>query len=74
MLKKISIEHVRLGMHLQAFCGAWLDHPFWRTEFVLVDPKDITLIRESQIRSQDLRPRQGSGHFHVSGSTHGQGR
>jgi HD-GYP domain-containing protein (c-di-GMP phosphodiesterase class II) len=49
MLKKISIEHVRLGMHLQAFCGAWLDHPFWRTEFVLVDPKDITLIRESQI-------------------------
>jgi len=37
-------------MHLQAFCGAWLDHPFWRTEFVLVDPKDITLIRESQIR------------------------
>jgi putative nucleotidyltransferase with HDIG domain len=50
MLKKISIEHVRLGMHLQAFCGAWLDHPFWRTEFVLVDPKDITLIRESQIR------------------------
>ena len=49
MLKKISIEHVRLGMHLQAFCGAWLDHPFWRTKFVLTDPKDITLIRESQI-------------------------
>ena len=50
MLKKIPIEHVRLGMHLQAFCGAWLDHPFWRTKFVLSDPNDITLIRESQIR------------------------
>jgi len=50
MLKKISVEHVRLGMHLQAFCGAWLDHPFWRTQFVLTDPKDITLIRESQIK------------------------
>ena len=36
-------------MHLHAFCGAWLEHPFWRTKFVLSDPKDITLIRESPI-------------------------
>lgn len=49
MLKKISVEHVRLGMHLQAFCGDWLDHPFWRTKFVLTDPNDIKLIRASQI-------------------------
>jgi HD-GYP domain-containing protein (c-di-GMP phosphodiesterase class II) len=50
MLKKIAVEHLRLGMHLQAFCGAWLDHPFWRTKFVLDDPKDITLILESPIK------------------------
>jgi putative nucleotidyltransferase with HDIG domain len=50
MLKKISVEQLRLGMHLQAFCGAWLDHPFWRTQFVLEDPKDISLIRESSIK------------------------
>jgi len=50
MLKKIPVEQVRLGMHLQAFCGAWLDHPFWRTKFVLADPQDIVLIRESSIR------------------------
>ena len=50
MLKKIPVEHLRLGMHLQAFCGAWLDHPFWRTKFILEDPKDITLILESPIR------------------------
>lgn len=49
MLKKISVEHLRLGMHLQAFCGDWLDHPFWRTKFVLSDPDDISLIRESAI-------------------------
>jgi putative nucleotidyltransferase with HDIG domain len=36
-------------MHLKAFCGAWLDHPFWRTQFVLSDPNDITLILESPI-------------------------
>lgn len=37
-------------MHLQAFCGAWLDHPFWRTRFVIDDPDDLVLIRESAIR------------------------
>ncbi|MDE2442287.1 MAG: HD-GYP domain-containing protein [Betaproteobacteria bacterium] len=50
MPKKIPIEKLTLGMHLQAFCGAWLDHPFWRTRFVLTDPNDLTLIRESAIK------------------------
>lgn len=50
MLKKIPVEHLRLGMHLQAFCGAWLDHPFWRTKFVLTDPRDIVLVRDSAVR------------------------
>ncbi len=49
MLKKISVHQLTLGMHLQAFCGAWLDHPFWRTKFVLSDPKDLSLIIESPI-------------------------
>lgn len=50
MLKKISVEQLCLGMHLQDFCGAWLDHPFWRTKFVLTDAKDIQLILESPIK------------------------
>lgn len=37
-------------MHLHAFCGSWLDHPFWRTRFLLVDPNDVALIRESTIQ------------------------
>jgi hypothetical protein len=49
MLKKIPVHQLTLGMHLQAFCGAWLDHPFWRTKFVLSDPKDLSLILESPI-------------------------
>ena len=49
MLKKIPVTQLTLGMHLQAFCGAWLDHPFWRTQFVLTDPNDLTLIIESSI-------------------------
>ncbi|MBS4019390.1 MAG: HD-GYP domain-containing protein [Dechloromonas sp.] len=50
MLKKIPVEHLRLGMHLQASCGDWLEHPFWRTRFVLKDAQDLVLIRESSIR------------------------
>ncbi len=50
MLKKISVEQLCLGMHLQDFCGAWLDHPFWRTKFVLTDAKDIQLILASPIK------------------------
>lgn len=50
MLKKISVDHLRLGMHLHAFCGAWIDHPFWRTKFILKDAKDLELIRNSIIK------------------------
>jgi len=50
MLKKIPVEQLTLGMHLEGFCGAWLDHPFWRTKFVLTDPNDLTLIADSPIR------------------------
>lgn len=49
MLKKIPVSELKLGMHLQAFCGAWLDHPFWWTKFVLSDPNDLVLVRESPI-------------------------
>jgi len=37
-------------MHLREFCGSWMDHPFWRTGFVLNDPKDIELILASKIK------------------------
>jgi HD-GYP domain-containing protein (c-di-GMP phosphodiesterase class II) len=37
-------------MHLQAFCGDWMDHPFWRTKFVLTNPKDVALIHECAVR------------------------
>jgi putative nucleotidyltransferase with HDIG domain len=37
-------------MHLKEFCGSWIDHPFWRTAFVLTNPKDIEAIRASKIK------------------------
>ena len=50
MLKRVSVQQLQLGMHLKEFCGSWMDHPFWRTGFVLHDPKDIELILASSIK------------------------
>lgn len=50
MLKKIKVEQLTVGMHLKEFCGSWMEHPFWRTGFVLTDPKDIKTILASSIK------------------------
>ncbi len=50
MLKRVSVQQLQLGMHLKEFCGSWMDHPFWRTGFVLKDPNDIKLILASSIK------------------------
>jgi HD-GYP domain-containing protein (c-di-GMP phosphodiesterase class II) len=50
MLKKIKVDQLVLGMHLKEFCGSWMEHPFWRSGFVITDPKDIASILSSSIK------------------------
>jgi HD-GYP domain-containing protein (c-di-GMP phosphodiesterase class II) len=50
MLKKIAVHQLQLGMHLKEFCGSWMEHPFWRSGFVINDPKDIASILASSIK------------------------
>ena len=50
MLKRIGVGQLTLGMHLKEFCGSWMDHPFWRTGFVLLDAKDLQIILSSSIK------------------------
>ena len=50
MLKRIRVEQVVLGMYIQEFCGSWMEHPFWRTNFLITDPKDIQSILGSSIK------------------------
>jgi putative nucleotidyltransferase with HDIG domain len=38
-------------MYVHSFDAAWLDHPFWRTRFVVDDEADLRRIRESAVRS-----------------------
>lgn len=49
-LKKVRVDQLRLGMHLQELCGNWIDHPFWKTQFVLRDTADLVKLRDSGVR------------------------
>lgn len=50
MLKRIRVEQLVLGMHIKEFCGSWMEHPFWRSSFVLDNPQDIERILNSSIK------------------------
>jgi HD-GYP domain-containing protein (c-di-GMP phosphodiesterase class II) len=50
MLKRIPVEHLTLGMHIDGFCAPWMEHPFWRNHFVLTDPQDIARVRASSVQ------------------------
>jgi putative nucleotidyltransferase with HDIG domain len=60
MLKKITVDQLALGMHIQEFCGSWMDHPFWRENFVLKDPADLKAIRGCGIRELWIDVKKGS--------------
>lgn len=49
MLKRIAVADLRVGMFIQEFCGSWMDHPFWKSKFLLDSDKDLARIRDSAI-------------------------
>jgi HD-GYP domain-containing protein (c-di-GMP phosphodiesterase class II) len=51
MLKKISVDQLRVGMFLHDFDAGWLDHPFWRARFLLRDEADVARVRASAVRA-----------------------
>lgn len=50
MLKCIAVADLRVGMYIQEFCGSWMDHPFWKSKFLLDSRKDLQRIRDCGIR------------------------
>lgn len=59
MLKKIKVTDLEVGMHLHEFCGSWMEHPFWRTKFVITDPNDIRLVQASSIKEVWIDVKKG---------------
>jgi len=49
MRKKISVDAMVVGMYLQDLGASWLKNPFWRSSFLVTDPKDIALLKASNI-------------------------
>ncbi len=46
MLKKIPVRQLRMGMHLHKLEGAWIEHPFWKTRFIIEDGADLKKLHE----------------------------
>lgn len=49
MRKLIQVNQLHIGMYVDKLEGNWLDHPFWKTSFKLVDAKAIATIKDSGI-------------------------
>ncbi len=49
MHKRISVRDLRLGMFIHELGGRWLDHPFWRSAFLLAKQEDLLAIQQCGI-------------------------
>ena len=69
MRKKIGVDELVVGMYLQDLGASWIKNPFWRSSFLISDPKDIALLKASKIddvwidTSKGLDVPQGPGGF-----------
>lgn len=60
MLKRIAVKDIQLGMFICEFCGSWMEHPFWKTKFLLTDEKDLQAILSSGIKELWIDVTQGA--------------
>lgn len=60
MLKRIAVKDIQLGMFICEFCGSWMEHPFWKTKFLLTDEKDLQAILTSGIKELWIDVTQGA--------------
>jgi putative nucleotidyltransferase with HDIG domain len=60
MLKRIAVKDIQLGMYICEFCGSWMEHPFWKTKFLLTDEKDMHAIQTSGIKELWIDVSKGS--------------
>ena len=49
MLKKIPVDQLRIGMYLHKLDASWINHPFWRSAFLISQQADIDKLVSSGI-------------------------
>lgn len=58
-LRKISIDELRVGMHVISLDISWFDSPFLRQKRTIKTPKDIALLRKAGVKSLTIDPNKG---------------
>ncbi|MDR6835007.1 MULTISPECIES: HD-GYP domain-containing protein [unclassified Sphingopyxis] len=51
MLLHLKPEQVEIGMFVDAFDGRWIDHPFWRSRFLIETADQLARIRASGVNA-----------------------
>lgn len=59
MQKTIALEQLRLGMFIVDIRGGWMQHPFWRSSFLLTAPLDLERLRTSAIAQLSIDTSRG---------------
>ena len=49
MRERIRVDRLEIGMYVESLCGKWIDHPFWRTRFLIRDERDLASLRASGV-------------------------
>ena len=49
MLVRVAKQDVRLGMYVHAIEGSWMDHPFWRSRFLLSEQSQLERVFASKV-------------------------
>lgn len=51
MLFRVKPDDAEIGMFIHAFEGRWLDHPFWRSRFLIETPDQLARIHGSGVET-----------------------
>ena len=54
MRERIRVDRLEIGMYVESLCGKWIDHPFWRTRFLIRDERDLASLRASGVDDSTL--------------------
>lgn len=57
--KWIDINDLTLGMFIVKLGGAWVDHPFWKSRFLLENPEDLVLLQNAGLNRVCIEPDKG---------------
>ena len=56
MLLHLKPEQVEIGMFVDDFDGRWIDHPFWRSRFMVETADQLARIRDSGVQAVIVDP------------------